>query len=116
MTKPTRKNRKMQRHRRIRAKISGTAERPRLFVFHSNAHLYAQLIDDEKGKTIAAVSDLKLKAKGKGADLAKKLGKEIAEKAKEYKVTQVVFDRGGAKYHGNLKAFAEEVRAQGIAL
>src|SRR3989344_508265 len=97
MTKPTRKNRKMQRHRRIRAKISGTAERPRLFVFHSNAHLYAQLIDDEKGKTIAAVSDLKLKAK-------------------EYKVTQVVFDRGGAKYHGNLKAFAEEVRAQGIAL
>lgn len=100
-----------RRHKRVRAKIFGTARRPRLCVFKSNQHIYAQLIDDEKGKTLVAASDLEIK---KSAEKTKELGKLIAEKAKVKKIEKVVFDRGGYKYHGRVKALAEGAREGGL--
>jgi large subunit ribosomal protein L18 len=119
------------RHKRIRAKISGTATRPRLCVFRSGKHIYAQLVDDEKGKVLFSASDLKVKSpapvKGKGKDenkasgisqakvgKAKEVGKLIAEKAKNSKIEKVVFDRGGYGYHGRVKAVAEGAREGGL--
>jgi len=97
-----------RRHKRIRSKIFGTAEVPRLFVFKSNQYMYAQLIDDDKGKTIASVKgNLNLKE-------AKKIGELIAKKAKEKKIEKVVFDRGGYKYHGRIKTLAEGAREGGL--
>lgn len=116
MTKLGRKQLRVRRHKRIRARVEGNSGRPRLAVFRSNKHLYVQLINDETGKVLAQVSDLKEKTKKTGIELAKQLGKDIAEKAKAQKVEAVVFDRGGYKYHGNIKALAEEVRQQGIRL
>lgn len=98
---------KIRRHQRIRVKIFGTKERPRLSVFKSNKHIFAQLINDEKGKTLASASDLKLKT-------ASEVGKLIAEKARELKIEKVVFDRGGDKYHGRIKALAEGAREGGL--
>lgn len=104
-----------QRHQRVRGKISGTAKVPRLGVFRSHQYIYAQLIDDEKGKTIMAASDQKLrKGKRSKADLAKEVGKLIAQKAQERKITKVIFDRGGYKYHGRVKAVAEGAREGGL--
>jgi len=108
-----------RRHRRVRAKISGTGKVPRLCVFRSNKHIYAQLIDDEKGKTLLAVSDLEFKktksaVKGKKIDMAYKVGELIAKKALEQKIEKIVFDRGGYKYHGRVKAVAEGVRKGGL--
>ncbi len=112
------KNNRKARHRRIRAKISGTARQPRFCVFRSNAHIYAQLIDDEKGLTIAAASDLELKARGESAgsqkERAKKVGQLIAKKAEEKKIKEVIFDRAGYKYHGCVLALAEGARAGGL--
>lgn len=103
------------RHKRIRAKILGTADRPRLCVFRSGKHIYVQLIDDEKNKTILTVSDLKFKKnRGTKIEKAKKAGKLIAEKAKDLKIEKVVFDRGGYKYHGRVKAVAEGAREGGL--
>jgi len=103
------------RHKRIRAKISGTAGRPRLCVFRSGKHIYVQLIDDEKNKTILTVSDLKFKKnRGTKIEKAKEAGKLIAEKAKDLKIEKVVFDRGGYKYHGRVKAVAEGAREGGL--
>ena len=110
-----------RRHKRVRAKIFGTAERPRLCVFRSAKHIYAQLIDDKKGRTLAAASDLKLKIKkqktkpltGKVA-IAYEVGKSIAKKAKDLKIEKVIFDRGGYKYHGRVKALAEGARSGGL--
>lgn len=85
---------RLRRKARIRAKISGTATRPRLSVFRSNSNIYVQLIDDEAGKTLAAVSDLKSTTKSTKIDAAKKVGEEIGNKAKELKIKEVVFDRG----------------------
>lgn len=102
---------RLRRHKRVRAKIFGTAQRPRLCVFKSNQHIYAQLIDDEKGKTLAAASDLEIK---KSAEKTKEVGKLIAEKAKVKKIEKVVFDRGGYKYHGRVKALAEGAREGGL--
>lgn len=99
-----------RRHKRIRAKISGTATKPRLYVFRSGSHIYAQLIDDEKGKTLAFANDLKIKTKKTKAAAATDVGKAIAKKAKELKIEKVVFDRGGYKYHGRIKALAEGAR------
>jgi len=119
------------RHKRIRAKIVGTAVRPRLCVFRSGKHIYAQLVDDGKGRVLFAASDSNLKnrasAKSKGkdekgvhivsqakVDKAREVGKLIAEKAKNSKIEKVVFDRGGYGYHGRIKAVAEGAREGGL--
>ena len=101
-----------KRHNRLRHKISGTASRPRLAVFKSNQYVYAQLIDDEAGKTLAAVDS----RKGKGTQLerAKEVGASIAKKATEHKITEVVFDRGGFRYQGIVAALADAAREGGL--
>ncbi|MBI2042279.1 MAG: 50S ribosomal protein L18 [Candidatus Nealsonbacteria bacterium] len=101
------------RHKRIRAKITGTSKRPRLAVFRSAGHIYAQLIDDEKGKTLASASDLAIK-RGKKSERAKEVGKLIAKVSIEKKIKGVVFDRGGYPYHGRIKALAEGAREGGL--
>ncbi|MDD5342242.1 MAG: 50S ribosomal protein L18 [Patescibacteria group bacterium] len=103
-----------RRRRRVRAKIYGTAVRPRLSVFRSSKHIYAQLIDDAKGRTLAAASDSTLKNKSKGLKAAEAVGQAIAEKALALKIAAVVFDRGGYRYHGQIKALAEAARKAGI--
>ncbi|HDL75014.1 MAG TPA: 50S ribosomal protein L18 [bacterium] len=105
-----------RRHKRVIAKIKGKTSVPRLYVFRSNKHIYAQIIDDEKGKTILSLNDHKLKSldkKGKIA-IAQNVGKLIAEKAIKEKISKVVFDRGGYKYHGRVKALAEGAREGGL--
>lgn len=102
------------RHKRIRKKIKGTSFCPRLTVFRSNKHIFVQLIDDNKGKTIISASDIKKKIKGNKTEVAKKIGVELAKMAKEKKIEKVVFDRGGYKYHGRIKAVAEGAREEGL--
>lgn len=104
---------RMRRHNRIRAKVSGTAAIPRLAIFRSARHITAQLIDDEKSLTIAASSDAK-SAKGTKLEHATAVGTDIAAKAKEKKITKVVFDRGGFLYAGRVKALAIAARAAGL--
>lgn len=106
-------NKRKKRHKRVRAKIKGTAKVPRLCVFRSHKHIYGQLIDDEKGKTILSVSDKEVKAKNK-IETAKEVGKTLAQKAVEKKIKKIVFDRGGYKYHGRVKALAEGAREGGL--
>ena len=102
-------------HRRVRAKVSGTAERPRLAVYRSNKGIYAQLIDDVARKTLASVSPLELKAKKiSKTEQSQELGKAISVKASEKKISTVVFDRGGYRYHGRVKAFADAAREGGL--
>jgi large subunit ribosomal protein L18 len=106
---------KQLRLSRVRHKVRGTPERPRLHVFRSNHHLYAQLINDEKGLTLAAVSHSDLeKASGTKTARAQVLGTLIAQKAKTKKISKVAFDRGANKYHGRIKAFADAARAAGL--
>ena len=95
-------------------RISGTAALPRLAVFRSNKHIYAQLIDDTKGATLAQASDTTLKAKGKKTELGEAVGVEIAKRAQEKKITKVVFDRGGFLYAGRVRALAEAARKGGL--
>jgi large subunit ribosomal protein L18 len=104
-------------HKRIRRRVSGTPERPRLAVFRSVAHIYAQVIDDSKGVTIVAASSTE-KGGGTGGNVAaaKEIGKRVAERAKEKGVTRVVFDRGGYLYHGRIKALADAAREAGLEL
>ncbi len=105
----------LQRKGRIRAKVSGTTERPRLSVFISTRHISAQVIDDTTGKTVAAASTIGSKAaKGNMTEKAAWVGAEIATKAKAAKVTQVVFDRGGRQYHGRIEALANAAREKGL--
>jgi len=137
MKKEMKKEKRYRRHRRVRAKISGSANRPRLCVFRSNKHIYAQLVDDEKSYTILSSSDLELKKSkikeqkserklkekeieeeeksisGKVA-IAYEVGKLIAEKALKKKIKKAVFDRGGYKYHGRVKALAQGARDAGL--
>ena len=137
MKKEMKKEKRYRRHRRVRAKISGSANRPRLCVFRSNKHIYAQLVDDEKSYTILSSSDLELKKSkikeqkserklkekeieeeeksisGKVA-IAYEVGKLIAEKALKKKIKKAVFDRGGYKYHGQVKALAQGARDAGL--
>jgi len=102
-------------HARIRRKLAGSAERPRLSVHRSLNHIYAQVIDDQTGETLASASTLALKAKtGGNVAAAKEIGKTIAEKAKEKGVKKVVFDRGGYLYHGRVKALADAAREAGL--
>lgn len=107
---------KIRRRRRVRAKIFGTAERPRLSVFRSAKHLYAQLIDDEKGKTLVSASDTEIKKskKMKKVEIAHIVGKLIAEKAQKLKIAKIIFDRGPYKYHGRIRAVAEGAREGGL--
>lgn len=105
---------KQRRHRRVRAKAFGTKEKPRLCVFRSNQHIYGQLINDEQGKIMATVSDLKIKNKKSKVDTAREIGKMIAQLAKDLKIEKTVFDRGGYKYHGRIKALAEGAREGGL--
>ena len=96
--------------------ISGTKDRPRLFVFRSNQHIYAQLVDDDKAKVLMSISDIKLKPKKgeKKSDVAKQVGMAIAKMAIESKIEKVVFDRGGVIFHGRIKALAEGAREGGL--
>jgi large subunit ribosomal protein L18 len=102
----------------VRLRVSGTSERPRLSVFRSLTHIYAQVIDDVAGHTVAAASDLEAALRGKNgagkSESAKSVGKAIAERAKAAGITQVVFDRGGFKYHGRVKALADAAREGGL--
>jgi large subunit ribosomal protein L18 len=102
-------------HARIRAKLAGTAERPRLSVYRSLNNIYAQVIDDQKGETLVSASTLSLKLKtGGNLASAKEIGKAVAEKAVEKGIKKVVFDRGGFLYHGRIKALADAAREAGL--
>lgn len=108
------KERRLKRHRRIRAKIFGTEKIPRLVVFRSHKHIYAQLIDDKKAETLVSASSLEIKKKGTKSEIAYLVGELIAEKAKKLGIKRVVFDRGGFKYHGRIKKLAEGARQRGL--
>jgi large subunit ribosomal protein L18 len=110
----TKRNEIRQRiHTRIRRKLSGTAERPRLSVYRSLDHIYAQVIDDVNGVTLASASTIKMKTSGNVA-AAKEIGKAVAEAAQAKGIKQVVFDRGGFLYHGRVKALADAAREAGL--
>jgi len=118
-TMKSRNQLRVRRHARVRRRIEGVAQRPRLSVFRSLHHIYVQLIDDASGRTLAAASTREKDiAKGleslKAVGAAEKIGKIIAERAKERGVTQVTFDRGGYKYHGRIKALADAARSAGL--
>lgn len=117
MPAKTRKENRQALHKRIRKKVIGTPERPRLAVFFSGKHVYAQLIDDLSGRTLAAVAttekSLKPGAKA-NQDVAKKIGELVAQRAKSANITQVVFDRAGFKYHGKVRALADAAREKGL--
>ncbi|HIT18705.1 MAG TPA: 50S ribosomal protein L18 [Candidatus Fimivivens faecavium] len=117
VTKPDSNKARLKRHARVRNKISGTAERPRLSVFRSEKHIYAQLIDDVKGVTLASASSLEKDFEGKGSDkaAAREIGKRLAQKAAEKGITAVVFDRSGYIYHGRVKELAEGAREGGLS-
>ena len=104
---------RIRRHRRIRAQMSGTLEKPRLAFFRSNKHVYAQIIDDTAGKTVIGLSSILSDNKGAVAN-AEQLGTDIAKKAAEKKITKVVFDRGGFTYTGSVKSFADAARKGGL--
>jgi large subunit ribosomal protein L18 len=112
--------RRARAHRRVRNRVSGTAERPRLAVFKSDRHLYAQLIDDLAGRTLAQASTLDAEVRGRldggtgNLSAAKVVGAVVAERAKAQGIGQVVFDRGGYIYHGKVRAIAEAAREQGL--
>jgi large subunit ribosomal protein L18 len=113
------KSRRVIRHRRLRRKIEGTAERPRLAVFRSHRHIYAQVIDDAAGRTLAAASSLEEDVRGRPDEdakigVARAIGASIARRATGTGIAKVVFDRGGYAYHGRVKALAEAARAEGL--
>src|SRR5438445_10811124 len=103
-------------HKRIRRKLAGTAERPRLTVFRSVAHIYAQVIDDSKGQTLVSASSVDKGGRTDGGNVkaAQAIGKLVAERAKEKGIKSVVFDRGGYQYHGRVKALADAAREAGL--
>ncbi|NEO54258.1 MAG: 50S ribosomal protein L18 [Okeania sp. SIO3B5] len=115
--KYTRKDSVRKRHRRVRKKVFGTSERPRLSVFRSNLHIYAQVIDDTKQHTLAAASTVEPELKsssGANCDASVQVGKLIAQRSLEKGIEKVVFDRGGNIYHGRVKALAEAAREAGL--
>ncbi len=119
MARLTTREARQRRHRRVRQRITGTAERPRLSVFRSLTHIYAQVIDDTAGRTLLACSTVdpevkaQLDGKNKSADAAV-VGTTLAARAKEMGITSVVFDRGGYLYHGRVKSLADAARAGGL--
>jgi large subunit ribosomal protein L18 len=117
--KASRKELTRRRHTRIRRRVAGTAERPRLAIFRSNQHIYAQVIDDAQQQTLVAAStleaDLKKEGQGNNREASAKVGKLVAERALAQGITQVVFDRGGNLYHGRVAALAEAAREAGLS-
>ena len=109
-----RNKQRIQRHKRVRARVSGTTERPRVSVYRSLNYLYAQIIDDSKEMTLIGMSDRSLDKKMTKSERAEKLAEEIGKKAKEAKISRVVFDRGGHAYLGRVKSFAESLRKAGL--
>ncbi len=108
---------RLRRHKRIRKRITGTAERPRLAVFRSNRHLYAQLIDDVAGRTLASASTVDPPFRSRSAssmEMATEVGGRVAERAAELNITSAVFDRGGFRFHGKVKALADGAREKGL--
>ena len=117
MPRPSKNDVRVRVHKRIRLKLRGSAERPRLAIFRSLQHIYAQVIDDHEGRTLAAASSGEKSSKvanGGNVAGAKEIGKLIAERAKAAGIAKVVFDRGGYLYHGRVKALAEAARAAGL--
>ena len=114
--RPDTKAQRLKRHKRVRAKISGTPERPRLNVFRSLNHIYAQVIDDVNGKTLVSASSVEkdFGMTGGNCDAAKKVGQTVAERAVAKGITEVVFDRGGYVYHGRVQSLAEGAREGGL--
>jgi large subunit ribosomal protein L18 len=114
--KPEKKEIRSRIHKRIRRKLSGTSARPRLAVFRSVAHIYAQVIDDAAGATVVSASSVDKGGKTNGGNVAaaKAIGKLVAERAKEKGIKSVVFDRGGYQYHGRVKALADAAREAGL--
>jgi large subunit ribosomal protein L18 len=117
MSTLTKGERRLKRRRRVRAKIAGTAERPRISVFRSNRGLSAQVIDDVSGRTLAAVVWFEPELRGlKNPERTKRAGQVLAERAKAAGVERAVFDRGGYRYHGHVRAFAESIREGGLTV
>ncbi len=118
VNKPDKNLARLRRHRRVRGKVAGTTQRPRLDVFRSSKHIYAQIIDDTTGTTLVSASSAEkgFNAYGGNIDAAARVGKAIAEKALAKGITQVVFDRGGFVYHGRVKALADGAREAGLTL
>ena len=115
MAKRTPRELRIRRHTRLRKKVSGTPDRPRLSVFRSNVHIYAQVIDDVAGHTLAAASTVeKESSDGTKTEQATAIGKLVAQRALDAGVTKVVFDRGGFQYHGRIKALADAAREAGL--
>jgi large subunit ribosomal protein L18 len=115
MATKTTQQARLHRHRRVRAKVSGTAERPRLAVYRSNRGIFAQLIDDVAGHTIASASSLDGKVRGtKRSEAPAAVGRLVAERARDAGIARVVFDRGGYLYHGRVKALADAARESGL--
>jgi len=113
----TKEARRLKRRRRVRAKVRGTAARPRISVFRSNRGIFAQLVDDERGHTLAAVSWTEADLRGlEPMEQAGRAGQLLADRAKAAGIERAVFDRGGYQYHGRVKAFAEGVREGGVAV
>lgn len=110
----TKKEKTARRARRTRVRIFGVQSKPRLSVFRSNKHIYAQLIDDSAQKTLAGASDLDVKTKANKSELARLVGEEIAKKSSQLKIKEVVFDKGPYKYHGRVKSVAEGARKGGL--
>ena len=105
---------RLKRHKRVRGKIFGTAQRPRFAVYRSNDNIYVQIIDDTVGNTLVSASTLEVKVDGTKSDAAKAVGAAVAKKALEKGIEKVVFDRGGNLYHGRIKALAEGAREAGL--
>ncbi len=110
---------RLRRHLRVRKRVHGTPERPRLSVYRSSSHIYAQLIDDDAGRTLAAASDVEAEMRGRSngkgkTELAKRVGELVARRAMESGIKQVVFDRGGYRFHGRVKALATGAREAGL--
>ncbi len=118
VNKPDKNVARLRRHRRVRGKVSGTAACPRLDVFRSARHIYAQLIDDEAGVTLASASSLEKGFDGYGGNVeaARKVGETVAKRAAEKGIKKAVYDRGGFVYHGRVKALAEGAREGGLEL
>ena len=117
MSTVTKEQRRLKRRRRVRAKVRGTAVRPRISVRRTNRGVFAQLIDDDAGRTLASVSWTEADLRGlKPAEQAAQAGKVLAQRAKDAGIERAVFDRGGYQYHGRVKAFAEGVREGGVAV
>jgi large subunit ribosomal protein L18 len=114
MTVLTKREARMRRHRRVRSKIAGTAERPRLAVFRSNRGIFAQLVDDASGRTLAAAGWTSVASAGSKTDQANAVGKALGQAAKKAGIERCVFDRGGYLYHGRVKALAEGAREEGL--